>query len=143
MADKLHDHIKDNPRHKHPEPYQHELNPHAGEGGNFAKADRHPGKNNPRNAHEVKEAHLLLREFHDDELKRIPILPADIRLDAGATYVDLRDPSRREFTGSASTTVGPDSLIVPKSEVDYPLWNRLIGITDPERIDAAIPGASD
>lgn len=139
MADKLHDPLRDGPEHKHPEPYQHEMNPHAGEGQNFAKhrTGHHPEKENPRTAHDVKEAHRLLHDYRDDELKRIPILPAGIRLDAGATYIDLHDPARREFTGAAHMTVGEDSLIVPKSEVDYPLWNRLIGVTDPARLDAA------
>jgi len=142
MADKLHDHLRDNPAHKHPEPYQHELNPHAGEGGKFDKANRHPSKDNQRTAYDVKEAHQLLRGFRDDELKRIPIVPAEVHLDAGATYIDLNDPSRREFTGASHMTVGPNSLIVPKSEVDYPLWNRLIGVTDPARLDAAPPSST-
>jgi hypothetical protein len=142
MADKLHDPLRDSPAHKHPEPYQHELNPHAGEGGNFAKGHGHPAGQRPRTAYDVKEAHRLLSDFHDDELRRIPILPAGMRLDAGATYIDLRDPSRREFTGEVSTIIDPECLIVPKAGIDYPLWNRLIGVTDPARIDAATPAPS-
>jgi hypothetical protein len=33
--------------------------------------------------------------------------------------------------------VGPDNWYVPKSEVDYQLWNRLIGVTSPERLGDA------
>ena len=32
---------------------------------------------------------------------------------------------------------GPDNLYVPKTEVHYQLWNRLIGVTDPARTGQA------
>jgi len=45
--------------------------------------------------------------------------------------MDLAD--RREFKATASMEVEAGKLIVPKSEVDYQLWNRLRGVTDPAR----------
>ena len=99
----------------------------------------HPEKNNPRTAYDVQEAHRLLSDFNDDQLKRIPVLPAGSRLEQDATYIDLADPERREFTATSGMEAAPQSLLVPKSEVDYQLWNCLRGVTDPART-GAVPG---
>ena len=68
-----------------------------------------------------------LEDFSDDELKQIPILKPGTRLQQGATYINLNDPEREEFTGVGDMTVDSNSLIVPKDRVDYLIWNRLIG----------------
>jgi hypothetical protein len=60
-------------------------------------------------------------------------MQADARLEEGATYLDLRDDKPGEFTGRGSMVVGAESCIVPKTEVDYPLWNRRIGVTNSAR----------
>jgi hypothetical protein len=62
-------------------------------------------------------------------------LPEGSRLEQGATYVDLADPARREFTATGAIHARPGAYYVPKHEVDYVLWNRLIGVTNPERLD--------
>jgi hypothetical protein len=54
------------------------------------------------------------------------------RLEQGATYVDLRDPGRGEFTATGGMAAGPDDWYVAKDTVDYQLWNRLIGVRNPE-----------
>ena len=72
-----------------------------------------------------------------DALKQIPVLWAGARLEQGATYIDLRDPRRREFTATGDMSAGDDNWYVPKDAVDYELWNRLIGISNPERLYAA------
>jgi hypothetical protein len=87
----------------------------------------------------VKETHRLLSNFSDDQLKAIPILPAGSRLEQDATYINLADPERKEFTALASMEAGPGDLIVPKSEVDHQLRNLLRGVTDPART-GAVPG---
>jgi hypothetical protein len=79
--------------------------------------------------------HHLLRDFADDALKQIPILPEGSRLEQGAKYIDLADPARRELTASGDVHGRPGSYYVPKHGVDYVLWNRLIGVTTPERLD--------
>jgi len=38
-----------------------------------------------------------------------------------------------EFTAEGKEEAGEADYIVPKKEVDYQLWNRLIGVSDPER----------
>jgi hypothetical protein len=86
-----------------------------------------------RSAYEIKEVHRRLPDFSDDLLKQIPVLLEGTRLDDGATYLDLTDPARREFTATGDMRAAPDRLYVPKSETDYHLWNRLIGVTNPAR----------
>src|SRR5947208_17175944 len=95
----------------------------------------HPERNNPPTAFDVKDLHRRLRdfEFTDDLLKQIPVLPEGSRLEHGATYIDLKNPSPREFTATGDMVAGPDNWYVPKDVVDYQLWNRLLGVTEPER----------
>src|ERR671924_21367 len=59
------------------------------------------------------------------------------RLEQGATYVDLQDEGLEEFSATGDMEAGPGNWYVPKSEVDYQLWNRLIGLEDPERLGRA------
>jgi len=123
------------PSDKHPPEYQKDLNPEAAAGINYGGVGPHPEKDNPRTAFDVKEAHRLLDGYTDDLLKQIPILPAGSRLEQDATYIDLGG-DRREFKATSGMRAEPGSLLVPKSEVDYQLWNRLRGVTDPARTGA-------
>jgi len=86
-----------------------------------------------RTAYDVKAAHRNLQGLADDELKSISVLPHGARLRQGAIYIDLRDPDCRELKATGEMTAGADNLYVPKDEVDYQLWNRLIGVQTPER----------
>jgi len=70
-----------------------------------------------------------------DELKRLIILPEGTALDQGSTYFDLKDRSRGEFTAGRGHSVGEGNWYIAKSQVDYPLWNRLTGVDNPERLD--------
>ena len=90
-----------------------------------------------RTAFDVKGAHRRLRELSDDQLRQIPILPQGSPLEQGATYIDLRDLDRGEFTATGPVKAGRDHWYVPKSEVGYQLWNRLIGVDNPERLGTA------
>jgi len=126
MTQKVYD-----PTDKHPPEYQNDLNPNAAAGINFGLVGPHPEKDAHRTAYDVKEAHRRLNDFTDDLLKQIPILPAGSRLEQNATYMDLTD--RQEFTATSDMEARPEQFLVPKSEVDYQLWNRLRGVTDPAR----------
>lgn len=75
--------------------------------------------------------------YTDDELKQIPVLPQGSRLEQGATYIDLKDSERKEFTAMGGMEASADNWYVPKTEVSYPLSNRLIGVQNPERLDEA------
>jgi hypothetical protein len=119
-----------------PEEYRRDLNPNALAGENVGEAGPHPEWNGPT-AFDVKEVNRRLQGFADDELKQIPILPTGSRLEQGATYIDLNAPGPvcTEFTATGDMIAGPTNLYVPKDSVGYVLWNRLRGVTNPERLD--------
>jgi len=121
---------------KHPEPWQADLNPDALAGQNVGVLGPHP-ESDARTAYDVKDAHRRLAGYADDELKSIPILPAGSRLEQGATYVDLRAADPQEFRARGDMEAGPQNWYVPKNQVDYQLWNRLIGVQNPERLGQA------
>jgi hypothetical protein len=121
------------PGEQHPEHWRRDLNPDALAGNNVGARGPHPERD-ARTAYDVKDVHRYLRDFSDSELKQIPILPPGARLEQGATYIDLAHRQPRGFTATGDMTVGAYSYLVPKSAVDYQLWNRLIGVETPERI---------
>jgi hypothetical protein len=121
------------PDQQHPEGPQQDPNPDANAGQNYGLIGPHPEKDNPRTAYDVKDVHNRLRDYTDDELKQIPVLPAGARLEQGATYLDLRSPTPQEFSALGDQEAGPDNLYVPKTDVPYELWNRLIGVSNPYR----------
>ena len=84
----------------------------------------------------------MLEGITNDGLKSITVLWPGTRLEQGATYIDLHDPQRREFTATADMEAGRDNWYVAKHDVDYELWNRLIGIKNPERLYEA-PAVED
>ncbi len=133
MVDKLLDPKREGPEHRHPEPHQQDLNPDAAAGRDLDSTSPHSKREKPRTAYDEKEAHRQLVDWTDDDLKQVPLLPAGARLEQGATYVDLRDPARREFTATGDMQVPIDGLYVPRSEVDFRTWNRLLGNRTPER----------
>jgi len=124
------------PGEQHPESWRSDLNPDAMAGQNVGVAGPHP-ETDARTAYDLKDLHRRLRDFSDDTLKSILVLPPGSRLEQGATYVDLHDPDCREFTAMGSMEAGRDNWYVPKDQVDYQLWNRLIGVTNPERLGQA------
>jgi len=126
------------PGQQHPDGWRDELNPNRMAGQNLGLENPHPEQDS-RTAYDLKEAHRMLEGITDDGLKQIPVLPEGARLDQGATYIDLRDPQRREFKATGDMVADRDHWYVPKDAVDYQLWNRLIGITNPERLYTA-PG---
>lgn len=124
------------PGDQHPDEWRGDLNPNRLAGQNHGpRTARH--EKLARTAYDVKPLHRRLHGFTDDMLKQIPVLDTGTRLQQGATYIDLNDPDAREFTATGDMEAGPDTYIVPKDEVDYQLWNMLIGVDNPERIGQA------
>ncbi len=119
-----------------PDEWQQDLNPNSMAGQNVGLEGPHPEKDAP-NAYEIKELHSTLEGYTSDELKQIPVLPPGSRLEQGAKYVDLMDSKRKVFTAMGNMEAGPSNRYVPKTEVDYQLWNRLIGVQNPERLGEA------
>lgn len=118
---------------KHPDEWDEDLNPDRMAGQNIGARSAHQ-EHGLRTAYDVKEAHRSLADqFTDDELKDIPIVPEGQRLQQGGVYIDLNNPERREFTATGDMTAGARNVYTSKSEVPYPLWNRLMGIENEER----------
>ncbi|HZU11249.1 MAG TPA: hypothetical protein VFB58_00270 [Chloroflexota bacterium] len=115
-------------------PFWQDLNPDFLAGENYGLQGPHPEKG-PRNAYDVKGAHDKLQGMEDDDLKKIPIMPVGSRLEQGATYLDLHQAHPVEFTAMGNMTAGSDNWYVPKSATPYWLWNRLIGVENPSRLD--------
>ena len=126
------------PGQQHPEAWREDLNPNRMAGQNIGLDNPHP-EQTARTAYDLKEAHRMLEGITDLGLKQIPVLQEGARLEQGATYIDLRDAHRREFTAIGDMVAGRDNWYVPKDAVDYELWNRLIGIHNPEWLYTA-PG---
>lgn len=121
------------PTDQQPDEWQQDLNPDQMAGQNFGLEGPHPEKEAP-NASEIKEIYNQLQDYTKAELKQIPVLPPGSRLEQGAKYIDLKDPEPKEFTAMGNMEAGPDNWYVPKTEVDYQLWNRLTGVQSPERL---------
>ena len=86
-------------------------------------------------AFDLKEVQDHLFGFSSDELKRIPVLPVGTRLKQGATYIDLNDPNREQFSAMGNQEASADNWYLPKTEVDHELWNLLTDVQDPNRLD--------
>lgn len=95
-------------------------------------ADLHGRSSDPAEgmptAHDFKDLHEKLSQFHTDELKRIFIVPNGTALSQGGVYVDLERLERGEFTANHGIVAEEGARYVPKSEVDYTIWDRLLGI---------------
>ena len=103
-----------------------DLRPDEMAGENYGAESAQNEKNAP-SAYEFKELHGKFPQLDNADLKNIPILPAGTRLDQGATYLDLNNFDKGEYSAVSNETVGENDYIVPKKEVDYLLWNRLTG----------------
>jgi hypothetical protein len=74
-----------------------------------------------------KEMRNQLPGLTAEELGRLPILDAGVRLEQGGTYLDLDDHGRGPFKAIGAQETGHGRHIVAKKDVDYDLWNRLVG----------------
>ena len=124
------------PGDQHPDEWRGDLNPNALAGQNVGPVSAESEKR-ARTAHDIKVLHRRFSGLADDDLRQIPVLAPGDRLEQGATYFDLNDVDRGEFTATGNMEAGRDNYYVPKAEVDYQLWNRLVGVQNPERLGLA------
>jgi len=123
------------PEHPHPPEWQRDLNPDFLAGHNFTVRNANAGEA-WRTAYDVKELHRQLADvLDDDELQQVPVVPLGTRLEQGATYIDLRHWPPTQFTATANMEAEANNWYVPKAEVDYRIWNRLIGVQEPARLE--------
>lgn len=78
-------------------------------------------------AADQKELHTALADLSAEELGRLPILRAGARLEQGGTYLDLEDRARGPFRALGGQEAEAGRRYVAKKDVDYELWNRLVG----------------
>jgi hypothetical protein len=83
------------------------------QGQNIGATGGHPEKQS-RTVKDVKELHARFSDWRDDELNEIP-------------DVDLSRPDPLEFVAVGGMEAGSGHCYVPKSEVPYETWNRLLG----------------
>jgi hypothetical protein len=74
---------------------------------------------------EIKQVYSLLPDWHKDELRRLFFAAPGTRLKQGDVYVDIRTPERGELTAHGEEEVH-EELLVPKTAVDYEIWNKLL-----------------
>jgi hypothetical protein len=120
-------------RDKHPEQYRKDLNPDVVGGQNIGVESDRPEKIEGHRAYDMKEAHELLPDVPADDLKELRVLPPGTRLLANATYLDLLRRERGELKAQGIEIADDDHWYVEKKDVDYELWNRLLGIRDVKR----------
>jgi hypothetical protein len=122
--------------------WQQDLNPQPMAGVNHGLQGTHPEKDAEltSTAYDIKELHRQLHEYTSMELKQIIVLPPGSRLEQGAKYFDLKHPEQEEFTAMGSMEASEDNWYVPKTEVDHQLWNRLLGVQNPDRITDVTEG---
>lgn len=115
--------------------WEQDLHPQAAPGRNQGLEGSHPEKDDIPTAYDLKEVNRYLNQegYTDTELKQILVMPPGSRLEQGATYIDLKDPDRQEFTAMGNMAADAEHWYVPKTEVDYQLWNRLTKVQNPER----------
>ncbi len=81
----------------------------------------------------------LYSRFHqdltEDQMSTIPILSTGTALEQGSKYVDLGEKHPQEFAAHPGQVVKPHNYIVAKSKMEYTIWNYLIGVHDPARLD--------
>ena len=121
-----------------PAHFERDLHPDPHGGQNFGSASEHT----LRSAYDVKDLNRELPNLTDDELKEISVVVEGDQLEQGAVYFDLNDPARGEFKARGDMVAEPGSRLVPKSAVDYQLWNALIGVDNPERLGFADDGVT-
>lgn len=68
-----------------------------------------------------------LPELTGAELDRLPVLEQGTRLEQGSTYYDLNHRQNGPFKAIGGRKAERGEALIAKSEVDYVLWNRLVG----------------
>ncbi len=103
--------------------------------------DLHTHADESVSAADQKELKSQLQGLTAEELGRLPVLEAGVRLEQGGTYLDLDDRGRGPFRAIGVRETEAGQHIVAKKDVDYELWNRLVG-TDrgPEFAQAELTG---
>lgn len=85
-----------------------------------------------------KALHGKLDMLSGEELNRLAVLEAGASLDQGAVYLDLNDMGRGPYKAIGGTEVGRSDRIVAKRDIDYELWNRLVGQDEETEVERPV-----
>ena len=84
-------------------------------------------------AYDIKEAHDLLPDLSAAELQRLHVAAPGSPLVENAKYIDLRHRERGELQARAGMLGDDVHWYVLKKDIDYALWNKLLGTPDVRR----------
>jgi hypothetical protein len=84
---------------------------------------------------EDKDIYRLLPDLTAGKLSTLPIVEPGTRLEQGGVYADLNDLARGPFKALGSEFATADVRYIAKRDVDYELWNRLVGQHAEPRIE--------
>jgi hypothetical protein len=118
------------PGSQHPPEWREDLNPQAPQ----SPAEL-SGATPPLHPADIEESHDKLPGLTNHELAEIPVVREGEHLQQGSNYIDLAARQPAELTAMAGTTAASHNWYVPKREVGYVLWNKLIGVENPARLD--------
>ncbi len=120
------------PRDQQSDQWQQDLNPNSMTGQNHGVETNQEG-NDDLTVYDLPELRDRLSNFTNKELQKILVLKPGTCLQQGATYINLNDPLRQEFRGMRDMSAEDSNFVVPKRNVGYQLWNRLIEVENTER----------
>jgi hypothetical protein len=127
---------------KHPEEWSDDLNPDRMEGQNIGPSSK-PSNLRAYTAADIAVLADRLDNFSRDELSQIPIVPTGTKLKQGAVYLDIRIPAPVPFTATAGVKATDLNYYVPKAEIPYELWDRLVEALCPASIGEATKEAGE
>src|SRR5918999_6518786 len=104
---------KQQARQKHPDEWQQDLNPDHMAGQNIGQ-ESDARERTAVTAFHLRKRGFELRGLDDNDLKQVPVLAEGTRLQQGATYVNLADDERQEFTATANVTAEAGEAYAPK-----------------------------
>jgi hypothetical protein len=121
---------KQQEKQKHPDEWQRDLNPNYLAGQNVGQTSRAQVIEEGTAFH-LRKRGMRFEGLDDEDLKTVPVVAEGERLQQGATYVDLNQEPREEFTARGDMEAEGGHAYVPKDRVPYQVWNRLIGEPKP------------
>ena len=127
---------------KHPEQWARDLNTDRMEGQNIGRSSVGTDPR-ARSAADIEVLTERLKACTTDELSRIPIVPVGDKLKQGAVYLDLRSPAPVPFTATGEVMAEDINYYVPKAEIPYEQWNRLVEVFGPAAMGETTKGTEE
>ena len=127
---------------KHPDQWARDLSPDRMKEQNIGRSSVGTDPR-ARSAADIKVLTERLNVFTTDELSRIPIVPVGDKLKQGAVYLDLRSPAPVPFTATGKVMAEDVNYYVPKAEIPYEQWHRLVELFGPAAMGETTKGKEE